>query len=82
MPPSINACRRKPNGASQLNDSHIAAIHDLIEQDGRLFLVMEYVEGETLRARLGKPLAVPEFFCIAEQCLAGVAAPSAGHCAL
>ena len=42
--------RKEAERASQLNDPHIAAIHDLIEQDGRLFLVMEYVEGETLRA--------------------------------
>jgi eukaryotic-like serine/threonine-protein kinase len=66
--------QKEAERASQLNDSHIAAIHDLIEQDGRLFLVMEYVEGETLRARLREPLAGPEFFSIAEQCLAGVGA--------
>src|SRR6476620_3029601 len=52
--------RKEAERASQLNDPHIAAIHDLIEQDGRLFLVMEYVEGETLRARLRRPLAVAE----------------------
>src|SRR5712671_515498 len=47
--------QKEAERASQLNDSHIAAIHDLIEQDGRLFLVMEYVEGETLRVKLRKP---------------------------
>jgi len=66
--------QKEAERASQLNDPHIAAIHDLIEQDGRLSLVMEYVEGETLRARLREPLAGPEFFSIAEQCLAGVSA--------
>ena len=66
--------QKEAERASQLNDPHIAAIHDLTEQDGRLFLVMEYVEGETLRARLRRPLAVAEFFSIAEQCLRGVAA--------
>lgn len=35
---------------------------------------MEYVEGQTLRARLGKPLPAEEFFRLAEQCLGGVAA--------
>jgi len=39
-----------------------------------MYLVMEYVEGETLRARLREPLAAAEFFSIAEQCLEGVAA--------
>jgi eukaryotic-like serine/threonine-protein kinase len=66
--------QKEAERASQLNDPHIAAIHDLIEQDGRLFLVMEYVEGQTLRERLRGPLTTAEFFSIAEQCLAGVAA--------
>src|SRR6478672_2444351 len=66
--------RKEAERASQLNDPHIAAVHDLIEQDGRLFLVMEYVEGQTLREKLRGPLSTAEFFSIAEQCLAGVAA--------
>jgi len=66
--------QKEAERASQLNDAHIAAIHDLIEQDGRLFLVMEYVEGQTLREKLRGPLLTAEFFSIAEQCLAGVAA--------
>jgi serine/threonine-protein kinase len=66
--------QKEAERASQLNDAHIAAVHDLIEQDGRLFLVMEYVEGQTLREKLREPLPTAEFFSIAEQCLAGVAA--------
>ncbi|MGB8131970.1 MAG: protein kinase [Candidatus Angelobacter sp.] len=65
--------QKEAERASQLNDAHIAAIHDLIEQDGQLFLVMEYVEGQTLREKLREPLSPAEFFSIAEQCLAGVA---------
>jgi tetratricopeptide (TPR) repeat protein/tRNA A-37 threonylcarbamoyl transferase component Bud32 len=60
--------------ASQLNDEHIARIHDIAEHDGRMFLIMEYVEGQTLRAKLREPLATEEFFSIAEQCLEGLAA--------
>jgi len=59
--------QKEAERASQLNDAHIAGIHDLIEQDGRLFLVMEYVEGQTLREKLREPLATAEFFSIAEQ---------------
>src|SRR6478752_432589 len=66
--------QKEAERASQLNDPHIAAVHDLIEQDGRMFLVMEYVEGQTLREKLREPLSTAEFFSIAEQCLAGVAA--------
>ena len=60
--------------ASQFNDEHIAAVHDLLEYEGAMFLVMEYVEGQTLRSRLLQPLTTEEFFSIAEQCLAGLAA--------
>jgi eukaryotic-like serine/threonine-protein kinase len=65
---------REAERASQLNDEHIARIHDLVEHEGRRFLVMEYVEGETLRARLSRgTLSIAEFFSVAEQCLSGLA---------
>jgi eukaryotic-like serine/threonine-protein kinase len=64
---------REAERASQLNDENIARVYDFVESEGRVFLVMEYVEGETLRARLGEPLRNEEFFSIAEQCLAGLA---------
>lgn len=61
--------------ASQLNDEHIARIFDVVERDGRGFLVMEYVEGQTLRSRFHQGrLQTQEFFSIAEQCLSGLAA--------
>jgi serine/threonine-protein kinase len=44
-----------------LNHPHIAAIHGLEEADGRRFLVLELVEGLSLRARLMKgPLSIEE----------------------
>jgi serine/threonine protein kinase/tetratricopeptide (TPR) repeat protein len=66
--------RKEAERASQLNNEHIAKIHDLVEENGRLFLVMEYVEGETLRSRLRQPLTEDGFFSLAEQFLEGVAA--------
>lgn len=60
--------------ASQLNDEHIARIYDVTENDERMVIVMEYVEGATLRTRLREPLTTKQFFDIAEQCLAGLAA--------
>jgi serine/threonine-protein kinase len=36
--------------AARLNHPGIAAVHDVIEEDGRPFIVMEYVEGRPLNA--------------------------------
>ncbi len=47
--------------ASALNDPHICAIYDIGSQGDIVYLVMEYVEGETLAARLSRgPLNVEE----------------------
>ena len=54
--------------ASGLTGSHVAAIYDVVEENGELLLVMEYVEGETLRARLRLPFTLAEFLDIAVQC--------------
>jgi serine/threonine protein kinase len=39
---------------ASLNHPNIAGIYGLEQADGNRFLVLEYVEGETLQARLGK----------------------------
>ena len=65
--------------ASRLSDPHIAPVHDVIEEENELFIVMEYVEGETLRRRLAEPISVIEFLPIATECaLALAAAHNAG----
>src|ERR1700737_551994 len=60
--------------ASRLNDAHIAAIHDVIEEQGEIFLVMEFIEGKTLRQRLREPMSLEQFFGIAVQCVQALAA--------
>ena len=39
---------------SQLNHPYICTLYDVGEQDGVDFIVMEYIEGETLAERLKK----------------------------
>src|SRR5688572_19546377 len=54
--------------ASALRSSNIAAIYDIGEHEGADFLVMEYVEGEVLSARIANgPLPVREAVDIARQ---------------
>jgi eukaryotic-like serine/threonine-protein kinase len=60
--------------ASRLDDPHIAAVYDVIEHGDELFVVMEYVQGETLRKRLSRSMTVEEFLPIAIQCASAIAA--------
>jgi len=45
---------REARSISQLNHPHICTLYDVGNQDGVSFLVLEYLEGETLAARLAK----------------------------
>ncbi|MGA7380106.1 MAG: serine/threonine-protein kinase [Terriglobales bacterium] len=59
---------REAQRACALKSEHIASVYDVVEDLGELFLVMEYVEGETLRQRMRRPMTLEQFFEIATQC--------------
>jgi len=63
---------REAQRASALSAEHIAAVHDVLEENGEIFVVMEYVQGETLRERLRDPISLEQFFQIARQCAEGL----------
>jgi eukaryotic-like serine/threonine-protein kinase len=60
--------------ASALNHPNIAAIYDVLQEKGEILLVMEYVEGTTLRHRIKSPISIQEFLEIAIQCAEGLGA--------
>src|SRR5678816_1462297 len=53
-PESRQRFEREAKTISQLSHPHICALYDVGNQDGVEFLVMEYLEGETLSERLLK----------------------------
>src|SRR2546423_12742711 len=64
---------REAERASALPATNIAAVYDLLEDAGELFVVMEYVDGLTLRQRMLAPTDLESFFPIAEQCAEALA---------
>jgi eukaryotic-like serine/threonine-protein kinase len=60
--PALKArLEREARAISSLNHPHICTLYDIGSQDGTDFLVMEYLEGETLARRLGRgPLPLAE----------------------
>jgi tetratricopeptide (TPR) repeat protein/negative regulator of sigma E activity len=66
---------REARAAAALNHPHIATVHDVLDIEGQVVVVFEYVEGETLSARIGRgPLSVAEAIEIAWQLADALAA--------
>jgi serine/threonine protein kinase len=75
-PGAVQRFQREARTASEVRSEHVVAIHDVDDDNGLPFIVMEYLQGSPLDRYLAShpPLTVPQIIRIGQETARGLAA--------